>query len=63
MAADDDDNMEWLDIEKIQYPLSDEEFDENAAEYEFSDVEVGFDLTFRESWSCSRWGGCSPTSS
>ena len=35
MAADDDDDVEWLDIEKIQYPLSDEEFDENAAEYDF----------------------------
>ena len=25
MAADGEDDMEWLDVEKIQYPLSDEE--------------------------------------
>ena len=25
LAADDDDDMEWLDVEKIQYPESDED--------------------------------------
>ena len=44
MAADDDDDMEWLDIEKIQYPRSDEEFGENAAEYEFPELEMCLDL-------------------
>ena len=32
MAAEDDDDVEWLDVEKIQHPHSDEE---DAAEYEF----------------------------
>ena len=41
MAADDDDDMEGLDIEKIQYPLSDEQ---NAAEYEFPELEMGLDV-------------------
>ena len=48
MAADDDDDMLWLDTEKIQYPLSDEEFDENAAEYEFPELEMGHDLRLSE---------------
>ena len=41
MAAEDDDDMEWLDVEKIQYPHSDEE---DAAEYEFPELEMGFDF-------------------
>ena len=44
MAAVDDD-MEWLDVEKIQYPLSDEK---NAAEYEFPELEMGLDLRLSE---------------
>ena len=36
MAADGDDDMEWLDVEKIQDPLSDED-----AEYQFQDLEMG----------------------
>ena len=39
MAADDDDDMEWLDVEKIQYPES----DEDKAEYEFPELEMGFE--------------------
>ena len=61
-ADDDDDDMEWPDIEKIQYPES----DEDKAEYEFPELEMGFDLRRLEeqkSRSCSRWGGCFPTSS
>ena len=38
MAADDDDDMEWIDFEKIQYPES----DEDRAEYEFPELEMGF---------------------
>ena len=45
MAAEDDDDMEWLDVEKIQYPHSDEE---DAAEYEFQELEMGFDLRLSE---------------
>ena len=45
MAAEDDDDMEWLDVEKIQYPHSD---DEDAAEYEFPELEMGFDLRLSE---------------
>ena len=48
MAADDDDDVEWLGIEKIQYPLADEEFDENSAEYEFPELEMGLDLRLSE---------------
>ena len=41
MAADDDeDDMQWLG--NTQYPISDEEHDENAAEYEFPELEMGF---------------------
>ena len=40
--------MQWLDVEKIQYPISDEEFDEHAAEYEFPELEMGFDLRLSE---------------
>ena len=38
MAADDDDDMGCLDVEKIQYPES----DEDKAEYEVPDLEMGF---------------------
>ena len=48
MAADDDDDMEWFDIGKIHYPLSDEEVEENAAEYEFPELEMGLDLRLSE---------------
>ena len=48
MAADDYDDVEWLDIEKIQYPLSDEEFDENAAEYEVPSLDMGFGFRLSE---------------
>ena len=44
MAAENDDDMEWLDVEKIQYPLSDEE----NAEYEFPELEMGLDLRLSE---------------
>ena len=36
MAADDDDDMEWLEIKKIQHPLSDDE----DAEYMFPEKEI-----------------------
>ena len=43
MAADDDDDMEWADYEEqVQHPKSDE--DEGDAEYEFPELEMGFDL-------------------
>ena len=43
MAADDDDDMEWADYEEqIQHPKSDE--DEGDAEYEFPELEMGFEL-------------------
>ena len=41
----DDDDMKWLDIEEIQYPHSDEE---DAAEYEFPELEMGFGLRLSE---------------
>ena len=44
MAADGDDDMEWLDVEKIQY----RESDEDKAEYEFPELGMGFDLTLSE---------------
>ena len=44
MAADDDDDMEWLDVEKIQYPLSDEE----DAAYQFPELDMGLDLRLSE---------------
>ena len=43
MAAEDDDDMEWLDVEKIQDPLSDED-----AEYQFLELEMGLDLRLSE---------------
>ena len=43
MAADDDDDLQWLD--DAQYPISDEE---NAAEYEFTELEMRFDLRLSE---------------
>ena len=43
MAAEDDDDMEWLDVEKIQDPLSDED-----AEYQFPELEMGLDLRLSE---------------
>ena len=43
MAADGDDDMEWLDVEKIQDPLSDED-----AEYQFRELEMGLDLRLSE---------------
>ena len=43
MAAEDDDDM--VDVEKIHYPHSDEE---DAAEYEFLELEMGFDLRLSE---------------
>ncbi len=43
MAADDDDNMESLDIEKIQDPLSDVD-----AEYQFQVLEMGLDFRLSE---------------
>jgi hypothetical protein len=43
MAADDDDDMQWLDIEKSQDPLSDED-----AEYQFPELEMGLDLRLSE---------------
>ena len=47
MAADDDeDDMQWLD--NTQCPISDEEFDENAAEYGFPELEMVFDLSLSE---------------
>ena len=43
MAADDEDGMGWLDCEEhTQYPKSDEV--ECNAEYEFPELEMGFDL-------------------
>ena len=46
MAADDEDDMEWLDYEEqMQHPKSDE--DEGDAEYEFPELEMGFE--FRKS--------------
>ena len=60
MAADGDDDMEWADYkEQIQHPKSD--VDEGDAEYEFPELEWGFD--FRKSERSSRWGGPSPTKS
>jgi hypothetical protein len=47
MAADDvEDDMQWLD--NTQYPISDEEFDDNAAEHEFPELEMCFDLRLSE---------------
>ena len=41
MAADEEDNMEWFDYEEqMQYPKSDQE----EAEYEFPELEMGFEL-------------------
>ena len=39
MPADDDDDMELLDVEKIQDQLSDED-----AVYQFRELEMGLDL-------------------
>ena len=36
--------MEWLDVEKIQYPES----DEDKAEYEYPELEWGLDLRFSQ---------------
>ena len=44
MAADDDDDMEWLDVEKIQFPES----DEDQAGYECPEPEMGLDLRLSE---------------
>ena len=44
MAADDDDDIELLDVEQIQYPNP----DEGDAEYEFPELEMGFGLGFSE---------------
>ena len=44
MAADDDDDMEWLDVEMIQHPPSDEE----DAEYQFPELDMGFNLRLSE---------------
>ena len=44
MAADGDDDMEWIDVEKIQFPES----DEDKAEYEFLELEMRFDLRLSE---------------
>ena len=43
MAAEDDDDMKWLDVEKIQGPLSD-----GDAEYQFPELEMGLDLRLSE---------------
>ena len=44
MAADDYDDMEWLGVEKIQYPNS----DVGDADYEFPELEMEFDLRLSE---------------
>ena len=47
MAADDEDYMEWLDFEEqVQHPKSD--VDEGDAQYEFPELEWGFDLRTSE---------------
>ena len=44
MAADDEDDMEWLDYEE---QMQDPKSDEGDAEYKFPELDLGFD--FRES--------------
>ena len=41
MAADDEDDMEWLDYEE---QMQDPKSDEGDAEYEFQELEMGFNL-------------------
>ena len=41
MATDDEDDMEWLDFEE---QMQDPKSDESDAEYEFPELEMGFEL-------------------
>ena len=56
MAADDDDHMEWTNVEKIQYPES----EEDQAEYEFPELETGFDCRLLEKARVAVDGGVVP---
>ena len=44
MTAEDDEDMEWLEVEKIQHPES----DEDKAEFEFPELQMGFGIRLSE---------------